>query len=190
MPGPTLDSILAPGRAWREAVLAAAVSQLQARDHRVEDYWRSALGVEWHGKFPPHWCGAFNLWALHEAGLALDKQWHIAGCWPRHDSVGYGFILTQPHQLMVTKTPQPGDTSYKGAPYQHHAIVESLESADRPAKDAQGRPCVVSDVIVHTIDGNQGPPLFIKRSQHWLSDPAYTHFSISPLIDAAIAAAK
>jgi hypothetical protein len=166
------------------------VSQLQARDHRVEDYWRSALGVEWHGKFPPHWCGAFNLWALHEAGLALDKQWHIAGCWPRHDSVGYGFILTQPHQLMVTKTPQPGDTSYKGAPYQHHAIVESLESADRPAKDAQGRPCVVSDVIVHTIDGNQGPPLFIKRSQHWLSDPAYTHFSISPLIDAAIAAAK
>jgi hypothetical protein len=190
MPGPTLDGIVNPGRSFREAVIAAAQSQLAARDLRVEDYWRSALGVEWHGKFPPHWCGAFNLWCLKQAGLAPHKQWHIAGCWPKHDSKGYGFLLTQPDRLMVTRSPLPGDTSYKGAPFRHHAVIESVEAADRLAKDARGKTIEIADVKIGTIDGNQGPPAFIKRASHWLSDPAYQHFNISPLIDAALAAAR
>lgn len=174
----SLPSILMPARGYREAVLQAAVSQLGARNLLVEDYWRGALGVDWHGGvFPPQWCGAFDLWCLKQAGLALHKDWKI----------GLGFLLTQPDCLFVIKTPLPGDTSYKGAPFQHHAIVERLEPSLRSISDPHNpkKPIMLEDTIVHTIDGNQGPPLYIKRNQHWLSDPAYVHFSISPLIDAA-----
>jgi hypothetical protein len=160
MPIITLDSLVMPGRGYREAVLQAAAGQLDAKDHRVNDYWRDVLGVDWHGGvFPPQWCGAFDLWCLHQAGLGLHKHW----------KVGLGFLLTAPDCLPVIATPQPGDTSYKGTPFQHHAIVESVDAAG----------------VVHTIDGNQGSPLYIKRSSHKLADKAFTYFSISPLIDRA-----
>ena len=145
----------------REAIVQAAAGQLGARDHRVADYWRDVLGVSWQGGvFPPQWCGAFALWCLHQAGVAADVQWRI----------GLGFLLMPPHSLAATGIPQPGDVSYRGSPFQHHAIVES---------------CDIVHGIVRTIDGNQGPPDYIRRSHHALADKAFTHFSISPLIAAA-----
>lgn len=171
---PDLDAILQPGRGYREAVVQAAAGQLGAKDHRIADYWRAALGVEWHGAFPPQWCGAFNLWCLKQAGLAAQKTWTIGGCWPLPGSKGSGFLLTLPMPLETLGhgvAPQPGDTSYKAAPFQHHAIVESVDA----------------DGTVHTIDGNQGPPLFIKRASHKLGDGLHTYFSIGRLIDAVTA---
>jgi hypothetical protein len=73
------------------------------------------------------WCGVFALWALHQAGLALDRQWID----------GKGFILTGVHPLPATKNPQPGDLIYIDQPFQHQGIVERVDG-DR----------------VHTIDGN------------------------------------
>ena len=57
-------------------------------------------------------------------------------------------------------------------PFQHHAIVEYVDEANG---------------LIHTIDGNQGAPLPICRRQHKRGS-GHTYFSISPLIDRAIAA--
>lgn len=160
---------------FREAIVQAAAGQLGAKDHRVADYWRDVLGVSWHGAFPPQWCGAFALWCLHQAGVAKDAIWHIAGCWPAHDSKGYGFLLVPPHALQPTATPRPGDISYKSAPFQHHAVVESFD---------------IVTGVVRTIDGNQGPPDYIKRSHHNVRDAAFTHYSIEPLVRNAAAAVQ
>ncbi|HXJ47944.1 MAG TPA: CHAP domain-containing protein [Candidatus Acidoferrum sp.] len=93
---------------------------------RVEEYWKDVLGPSWVGPHPQHWCGAFALWCLHQAGIAHDVRW----------VVGKGFLYH-----LHTKDPwraQAGDIVYFDKPYQHHAIF-----ADRIG------------ATIDTIDGNQ-----------------------------------
>lgn len=136
---------------YREAIVQAAAGQLGSLDTRVADYWTDAGCV---APFPKEWCGAFALWCLHQAGCGLDVHWVI----------GLGFLLVPPRALALVVTPEPGDVSYKPHPWQHHAIVERVEGK-----------------TVHTIDGNQGPPSFIKRGSHELGDGRF-YFDVSRLI--------
>lgn len=105
----------------RLAVVAAAASQIGPGD--VPLYWKSCKVAP---PYPPAWCGALALWALHEADLARDVFWVIAR----------GFCEVQ--GLTRTLRPLPGDIAYTDKPWQHHAVVESLENG-----------------ILTTIDGNQ-----------------------------------
>lgn len=63
------------------------------------------------------WCGIFALFVLHMAGVANDVCWEV----------GKGFL----YRLSRTTQPQPGDIAYKDAPWQHHAIVESYDPANK-----------------------------------------------------------
>lgn len=106
----------------RIKVVRAAASQLGVQN--PDKYWALVQpGLVNSGKA---WCGGFALWALKQAGLALNTPWQI----------GKGF--TEVNGLPRTKNPQPGDIAYFDQPYQHHAIVTS--------NDGQ---------TVNTIDGNQ-----------------------------------
>jgi hypothetical protein len=112
-------------------VVEKALAEVGTDTHekRVK-YWTSALGrpVTFEEIAKLAWCGGFALWALHEAGLGLDKLWHI----------GSGFLLQQPHPLPVTHSPQPGDIGYQASPFQHHFVIQSVDGNQ-----------------VHSIDGNQ-----------------------------------
>jgi peptidoglycan hydrolase-like protein with peptidoglycan-binding domain len=92
----------------RQRIVEAAAGEIGPG--RVADYWASC-GVK--PPYPKHWCGAFCLWALHQAGLALDVKW----------VVGKGFVGGE-RQVRI---PEPGDVAYYHSPYQHHAIVERVE---------------------------------------------------------------
>ena len=139
---------------FREAIVQAAAGELGSLNEHVEDYWESCMVAP---PYPPQWCGAFALWCLHVAGCALSVDWHV----------GTGFLLVAPHALRAVATPKPGDVSYKAAPFQHHAIVEKVE-----------------DGVVHTIDGNQGPPSYIKRASHALG-VGHSYFDVTPLLPTA-----
>ena len=95
----------------RSAVVFAALSQVGNTDPKP--YWDDVLPNTDVGH--ADWCGAFALWALHQAGLALDRQWVI----------GRGFILVGPNPLPQTTDPQPGDIAYFNK-NQHEAIIESV----------------------------------------------------------------
>jgi hypothetical protein len=90
----------------RAAVVYAAEQEIGPGD--IPKYWASC-GIE--EPYPIHWCGAFCVWALHEAGLALDVKWII----------GKGFASVLP----IVTIPSPGDIVYIDQPWQHHAICES-----------------------------------------------------------------
>ena len=145
----------------RMRVVDAATGELGPG--RVAEYWRDVLGPAWVGPPPPHWCGAFALWCLHQAGLALDVQWRV----------GRGFLMVGRRPLNATTSPQPGDIVYH-TKFQHHAIVSH----------------VLGDKV-HTIDGNQGNingfPVRTKR--HIKGAPGVTYFSISRFVRDALAAA-
>ncbi len=100
----------------RELVVQAAQSQIGFSD--PTPYWLDALPESFQGPFPPDWCGAFALWALHQAGLALDIKWEI----------GFGFLLVPPHALRTVSVPEPGDIAYFNR-NQHHAVVESVDES-------------------------------------------------------------
>jgi GH25 family lysozyme M1 (1,4-beta-N-acetylmuramidase) len=103
----------------RIAVVDAAKAEVGNGPHDTPKYWADVgIGPPYPtpGTATGHWCGAFALWALHRAMLAIGQNW----------IVGRGFIA--PLGLPVTKHPEPGDILYKNAPYQHHGIVESLEN--------------------------------------------------------------
>jgi hypothetical protein len=97
-----------PGAGPRLRVVRAAVGELGSTD--AQKYVRDALGRE----ADLEWCGLFALWALHRAGLALDWKWEI----------GDGFLYRLP-QIRAAQV-KPGDMIYFDRPYQHHAIVESI----------------------------------------------------------------
>jgi hypothetical protein len=73
------------------------------------------------------WCGGFVLWCLHQVGLATDRHWIM----------GKGFILTPPFNLKPTHDPQPGDIVYIDQPFQHQALLLSINGP-----------------TIQTIDGN------------------------------------
>ena len=91
----------------REAVAQAALSQVGSGN--AKRYWDDVLpGVD---VGEADWCGAGALWSLHQAGLALERQWKL----------GSGFLLTPP-ALPTTTQPALGDIAYFDHK-QHHAVV-------------------------------------------------------------------
>lgn len=147
----------APGgavRTPRESVVFAALSQVGNGDPKP--YWDDVLPGVNVGK--ADWCGAFALWALHQAGLALDRKWVI----------GRGFLLVGSHPLPQTTNPQPGDIAYFNK-NQHHAIVE-----------------FVSTGAVQLINGNGAGGKVSVSTVPKSSVTAF--FSIKPLLDQAAGA--
>lgn len=144
----------------RAKVVGAAVSQLDNTD--PDPYWNSVLTP--NEKRPKDWCGAFALWCLHQAGLALGTKWKIG--YP------YGFLLVPPNALPTVRVPKPGDIAYFDRS-QHHAIVEKVHS----------------DGTVSLINGNgynpqiaNGTTSEVARSRVSLTD-ARAYFSITPYIE-------
>lgn len=152
----------------RELIVFAASCELEdsnllvkegtpgAFDARVLTYWKQVLApheVHSLAECPKEWCGAFALWCVQQGGVGLDLRWMFG---PPH----YGFLWN----LHQTKTPEPGDIAYLDQPYQHHAIVVTVEGD-----------------TVFTIDGNQGAAAPIKTHEakltHWTA-----FFSIASLL--------
>lgn len=95
----------------RTAIVDAARSQVGPGN--VPAYWASSgLPADTHRA----WCGAFALYCLHEAGVALGVKWIF----------GIGFV--GPQHLALTRNPQPGDIVYKDQPWQHYGVVASFEN--------------------------------------------------------------
>lgn len=110
----------------RTRLVEIARAELGKSDAKV--YWRDALGSTWVGPFPPHWCGAFALWCLRQAGLT-DWRWEV----------GKGFLW----RLARTTDPQPGDIGYVDQPFQHHFVVERADRHTLSSIDGnQGKPGV------------------------------------------------
>lgn len=112
---------------YRSDAVNVAIKEWQAHpEGRPALYWQDVLIP---GESPPvDWCGAFFLWALHQAGIANNQRW----------IVGTGFAA--PAGLETTNSPQPGDLLYLAEPFQHHAMVVSYEPRTG---------------MITSIDGNQ-----------------------------------
>ena len=134
----------------RHAVVGAAVSQMGKND--PTPYWLDVVGTPQPRSMA--WCGAFALWALHQAGLALDKKW----------IPGQGFLMTH-GSLPQTKTPQPGDIAYF-TKYEHHAVIAN----------------VYADKTMDLVNGN-GQNRAVSPSIHSPISSATAIFSIKPYID-------
>lgn len=134
----------------RQQVVSAAESQLGPGNPVL--YWEDVCVKTLEPN--KDWCGAFVLWCLHRAGLALDVCWATDGS---------GFVGGQ--HLPTTKTPLPGDIYYQHEPYQHHAIVESLENG-----------------ILTTIDGNSPN---VSRNSRPVPKEGILFYSIDPLLKKA-----
>lgn len=114
-------------------MVRAAVESEGAHDPRP--YWREVLPSTWIGPYPPHWCGAFALWCLRQAGL----------CW-WHWEIGRGFAWRLPQ----TRKPKPGDIAYRALPFQHHAVVvEVRDNGTIVTADGNAGPAPTR-VVVHT----------------------------------------
>ena len=137
----------------RGKVVQAAISQLGRSDSTP--YWMNVLGTP--SKLS--WCGAFALWALHQAGLALNKNW----------IPGKGFILTWPNPLPATHTPKPGDIAFFTS-YQHQAVVSA----------------VYPDGTVGLVNGN-GANGTVSPSRT-LASNVTAFYSIQPFINQALSA--
>lgn len=147
----------------RDKVVKAAESQLDNTD--ASPYWRDVIGG--NGPWPKDWCGAFALWALHQAGLARAVKW----------LVGKGFLLASSTPLPQTKVPKPGDIAYFNKS-QHHAVVKRLNA----------------DGTVDLINGNGFNPAIqngaiseVAASRTHMSNVT-AFYSIDPFIRQALAA--
>lgn len=148
----------------RNRVVEAAESQLDNTD--PTPYWRDTMGG--NGPWPRDWCGAFALWALHQAKLALNVKWIQS----------LGFLLVPPHALPVVKVPKPGDIAYF-TKSQHHAIVKRVNT----------------DGTVELINGNGFNPAIpngalseVAASRTHMSN-VKAFYSIQPFIDQKLKAA-
>jgi len=90
---------------------------------RVSLYWNDVLAPTDQLTPPKDWCGAFVLWALHSAGLALNTKWHV----------GSGFAS----QLPKTDNPKPGDVAYFNH-LQHHALVTAVKDGQVSLMNGNG----------------------------------------------------
>jgi surface antigen len=146
----------------RQKVANAAAGEMD--NDNPTKYWVDTLGVGMH---PKDWCGAFALWALHQAGLALNKKWVPS----------LGFLLVAPTPLPITKTPKVGDIAYFNKS-QHHAVVSK----------------VYQDNTVDLVNGNGYNPQIANgaKSEVAPSHVPFSHvtyfFSIKPYIDQKLAA--
>lgn len=95
----------------RAKVVDNASRESEVASPRVALYWHDTLVPADQLTPPEDWCGAFVLWALHSAGLALGTKW----------AVGLGFL----YRLPKTNSPKPGDIAYLEH-MQHHALVTAV----------------------------------------------------------------
>ena len=96
----------------RKKVVSIAVRESGENPPRVSLYWNDVLSPTDDLTPPKDWCGAFVLWVLHQANLALDTKW----------IVGKGFL----YRLPTTDNPKPGDVAYLSH-LEHHALVTSVK---------------------------------------------------------------
>jgi hypothetical protein len=95
----------------RLKIVQAAINEPWT-DPPVTKYWKDVLTAQDFAAGPPkEWCGGFDLWALHQAGVALDTKW----------IVGTGFLF----KLPTTINPKRGDIAYFQN-QQHHALVRNV----------------------------------------------------------------
>ncbi len=137
---------------------------------RPNEYWREVLGDK-PPPYPKEWCGAFALWCLHGAGIAKDVLW-VSGIGFLSHVEGKKLVWSVPK---VT-TPEPGDIAYFDKPYQHHALVESLDPAPRFERDGFSH----AAWTLRTIDGNQPDVRNRTRSHIPTLHESATFFSIAP----------
>ena len=90
---------------------------------RVSTYWQDVLKPADQLTPPKDWCGAFVLWVLHTAGIALDTKW----------AVGSGFLS----HLPKTVNPKPGDIAYLEH-LQHHALVTAVKDGQVSLMNGNG----------------------------------------------------
>lgn len=141
----------------RETLIRIATQEIGKPDpERIRAYHSSALGRAHVGK-QLEWCGLFCLWALHESGLAKSVFWRIGG----------GFCEEQ--KLKRVKLPEPGDVVYYHTPFQHHAMVHSVDTEAG---------------TFSSIDGNQAGDSVTLRTGIPLSKPT-CFYSIAPLVRSA-----
>jgi len=134
----------------RRKIVEAAAGEIGQQD--PQKYWLDV--VPDHPGFHGDWCGGFALWAIHQGNIALGVHWVI----------GKGFC----YQLPTTQDPRPGDIAYIQEPFQHHAIVESVNG----------------DGTVTTIDGNQPGSSVQRRTRGRSAITAF--FSIDPLLNPVV----
>jgi hypothetical protein len=99
-----------PSMKLRKKIIKAALGE-PFNAPRVDTYWNDVL--EDSSSKPANWCGAFVLWAMHQAGIARNVKW----------KVGVGFL--SPEGLHTTLKPQVGDVAYFNK-NQHEAIVQEV----------------------------------------------------------------
>lgn len=102
----------------------------------------------------PHWCGIFALWVVKTTGLQV-------GTW----KMGHGINAVSGFKQVFT--PRPGDIVVRAQPFQHHAIVEKVET-------------VGGQTWIHTIDGNSGFDSTITSNRNPASHWSHI-FSVSQL---------
>lgn len=123
----------------RLRVIAFALTQLGQDDPSV--YWQDVLG------YVPaktlSWCGAFVLWNLRSV-FAIDWKW-IPG-------MGFLYADNQGNRLKVPRLPliglpSIGDIAYFDKPFQHYALVESVDDEHRVKLVAGNTPTVERSTV-------------------------------------------
>lgn len=138
-----------PVEGIRQTILSVASNEIGPQDPKK--YWLDVIPE--HPGFSGAWCGGFTLWVLHQAGVAKDISWEM----------GKGYC----YRLPITNSPLPGDIAYFDQPYQHHAIVESIDGN-----------------VLNTIDGNQPGNTVARRTRP--RDTVTAFYSIEPLLSASM----
>jgi hypothetical protein len=123
---------------FRAKVVRAAESQLGYPNQTK--YAAAALGLTEaqavaQGTSRLSWCGLFATWAYQQAG-ATGLRWILGP--------PYGIAS----QMARTNDPKPGDLAYIDQPFQHHAIVESVDGN-----------------AITTIDGNSTGGLVVRNTR-------------------------
>jgi hypothetical protein len=145
--------------------LPAGVEPELNAERRRWEYWRAVCSPSWTDPQIDqyqykHWCGAFTLFCLKQAGLAQSIFWR--------DGIGY----VEPNRFDKVKIPQPGDVAYF-AKNSHYAIVENVRTLPSGA------------VVFDSIDGNQGKTLAtpsIKRYSSRAVENVAAFYSIESLL--------
>lgn len=130
----------------RAKLLEIAYCELGNEDPSA--YWLEAYG---HLPDKPRaWCAVFYLACLLRLELC---DWR----WPLYFS----------GRLPLIQVPEPGDLAYFDKPFQHHAMVQSLEGA-----------------TINLIQGNYGTPGRVAESQFIVGSKPVVYYSIAKLIEA------
>lgn len=120
---------------------------------RIREYHSNATGKAWVGKFA-EWCGLFCLAMIHDSGAAADALWRLGG----------GFCEEQ--RLPKVKVPEPGDVVYYDKPFQHHALVHSVDEETGTFSSVDGNQAGDS-VTLRTKIPLTKPTCFYSTAKFW-----------------------